>query len=48
MATTPRGKPLPKLFLDLLTTVEIFVYRCAVIVTFVVYADKHIKEQLGR
>jgi hypothetical protein len=33
--------------LEILTTIEIFVYRSAVILSFIVYAYKHIREQLG-
>lgn len=44
-----RGKPsLHRRLLDSLTTIEMFIYRSAVIPTFVVYAYKHIRaEWLG-
>ncbi len=48
VATKARGTRLPtRSALDILTMVEIVVYRAAVILSFVIYVYKHLKEQLG-
>jgi hypothetical protein len=48
MANRKAGRtPSQQQLLDFITTLEILVYRTAVIISFLVYAFRHLKHEIG-